>query len=517
MLRGRRLLLDCWIDVQRRWVYLEGLFVGSPEIQTLLPKESNKFTGLNTEFTHVMSKASKSPKIVEVLSIPNVQQTLERIGSGLGHLQKALGEFLERQRAAFSRFYFVGDEDLLEIIGNGRDPNLVQRHLPKMFAGIHSLEVKQAPSSKPGGPPGDAIVSAMVSKQSEVVPFSAPVDVAADPRVNAWLSATESAMKAALISQLDKAVMGVSAMYEGDAVNVELYTEWADAFAAQVILLASGVRWSAEVDAALAARKSQPTALAGPIARVLSVLSALASKVMLPLSPERRSKYEQLITELVHERDVTRSLDKHGIADANDFEWLSQLRYCWTGGAASTPLPSTGRVTRATAAAAATAEASLRVCLANASFPYGFEYLGVGERLVQTPLTDRCYLTLTQALHLRLGGNPFGPAGTGKTESVKALGSQLGRFVLVFNCDEHFDFKAMGRIFVGLCQVGAWGCFDEFNRLEERILSAVSSQILAIQTALLRDVSRTLCAGPFVFWFLLAFHPCIPHRHPPWS
>ncbi|KAH0500470.1 Cytoplasmic dynein 1 heavy chain 1 [Microtus ochrogaster] len=77
-----------------------------------------------------------------------------------------------------------------------------------------------------------------------------------------------------------------------------------------------------------------------------------------------------------------------------------------------------------------------------------------------------------------------GPAGTGKTESVKALGHQLGRFVLVFNCDETFDFQAMGRIFVGLCQVGAWGCFDEFNRLEERMLSAVSQQVQCIQEAL---------------------------------
>jgi dynein heavy chain 1 len=56
--------------------------------------------------------------------------------------------------------------------------------------------------------------------------------------------------------------------------------------------------------------------------------------------------------------------------------------------------------------------------------------------------------------------------------------------VLVFNCDETFDFQAMGRIFVGLCQVGAWGCFDEFNRLEERMLSAVSQQIQTIQEAL---------------------------------
>jgi dynein heavy chain 1 len=72
----------------------------------------------------------------------------------------------------------------------------------------------------------------------------------------------------------------------------------------------------------------------------------------------------------------------------------------------------------------------------------------------------------------------------GKTESVKALGVQLGRFVLVFCCDETFDFQAMGRIFVGLCQVGAWGCFDEFNRLEERMMSAVSQQVQGIQQGL---------------------------------
>lgn len=146
--------------------------------------------------------------------------------------------------------------------------------------------------------------------------------------------------------------------------------------------------------------------------------------------------------------------------------------------------------------------------MANGHFYYGFEYLGVGEKLVQTPLTDRCYLTLTQALHWRLGGSPFGPAGTGKTESVKALGSQLGRFVLVFNCDETFDGNAMCRIFVGLCQVGAWGCFDEFNRLEERMLSAVSQQILLIQTGLRelatkielmnRDVKLNSAMGIFI-------------------
>jgi dynein heavy chain 1 len=115
----------------------------------------------------------------------------------------------------------------------------------------------------------------------------------------------------------------------------------------------------------------------------------------------------------------------------------------------------------------------LQIKIAGTKFFYGFEYLGIQEKLVKTPLIDQCFFSLTQALDNRLGGSPFGPAGTGKTESVKALGSQLGRFVIVFNCDESFDFKAITRIFIGICQVGAWGCFDEFNRLEETVLSSV--------------------------------------------
>lgn len=124
------------------------------------------------------------------------------------------------------------------------------------------------------------------------------------------------------------------------------------------------------------------------------------------------------------------------MASPADFAWLSRLRFYLQGH--DDP------------------ENCLSVCMADAKFAYGFEYLGIGERLVQTPLTDRCYLTLTQALQFRMGGNPFGPAGTGKTESVKALGAQLGRFVLVFNCDETFDYGAMGRLFAGLCQVSTY-------------------------------------------------------------
>lgn len=123
-----RNVFDYWIDVQKKYVYLEGIFFGSADIKSMLSNEFNKFKNIDSEFTKLMKTVNKDPRVLEILKISNIEKTLLNFITQLEHIQKALGDYLEKQRQNFARFYFVGDEDLLEIIGNSKEIKNIQRH-----------------------------------------------------------------------------------------------------------------------------------------------------------------------------------------------------------------------------------------------------------------------------------------------------------------------------------------------------------------------------------------------------
>ncbi|KAJ1566068.1 Dynein heavy chain 1, axonemal [Nowakowskiella sp. JEL0078] len=439
-LRTVQEVLEAWMMCQRTWLYLEPIF-SSDDIITQLPVESKRFSTMDRTWRRIMSQAKTKPGVLECCADYKLLDSFRECNKLLELVSKGLSAYLESKRISFPRFFFLSDDELLQILSQTKDPTAVQPHLRKCFENIASLEFQE-----------DRKITAMFSGEGERVPLAEPFYPKGP--VEDWLQKVEDQMR----KSIRKVIMDGLACY-----HLKQRTQWVLDWPGQVVLSVSQTYWTKEVHEAL---KTGQSGLKGLYQRQLLQLQGLVSLVRGELPFLSRLVLGDLIVIDVHSRDVVKNLIDGNVISENDFLWISQLRYYWE-------------------------DDDLRVKIVNANFRYGGEYLGNTGRLVITPLTDRCYLTLTGAMHLGMGGAPAGPAGTGKTETTKDLAKALAKQCVVFNCSDQLDYLAMAKFFKGLASSGAWACFDEFNR----VLSVIAQQITTIQKAVLAGQTRFMFEG----------------------
>ncbi|XP_049522370.1 LOW QUALITY PROTEIN: cytoplasmic dynein 2 heavy chain 1-like [Dermacentor silvarum] len=401
--------------VQQQWLQLEPL-LGPP--RSLLPDQASRFEAASRQLRTLMAAVARDERIVLVGSTAETQ-ALDTLADQLGRCQRALHQHMEDKRSRFPRFYFLGDEDLLEVLGNR--PSAVEPHLRKLFAAVHRVEW------------GDDCVTAVLSPEGEKLVLSQPVKLTPEPEV--WLGDLSQEIRSTLQALLRDSIAS-------PGPDSSLYP------AQQVVCLAEWIRFTEACEAALdSGRLAQ---LQDEVRSQLSLLAAAGAEM---------GSLHALLIDAIHRLAIVEELSARDVRSVKDWHWQKQLRFYLRDGRAV-------------------------VKMVDATFDYTYEYQGSAPRLVYTALTHKCFVSLTQGMRLGVGGNPYGPAGTGKTESVKALGNALGRQVLVFNCDESMDERSLGRLLVGLARSGAWGCLDEFNRLDEGVLSAMAALIGDLQLAL---------------------------------
>jgi dynein heavy chain len=296
------------------------------------------------------------------------------------------------------------------------------------------------------------MISAEPESEPEVVQFSNTVMAAGI--VETWLGNIEAMMR---ISLYDNTKAG----YFGYPLDVPGRRPWFMEYPAQCILVIDMMKWTELAEQAISNVPNDKDAIGKAYEEMVLLINDMVQMVRGDLSFGLRETIKSLMVLDVHNRDILEQLHNDRIDSLNDFQWSKQLRYYWDVD-------------------------PIEDCFArqtNTRFRYCYEYLGNGSRLVITPLTDKCYVTLTGALNLYFGGAPAGPAGTGKTETTKDLAKALAVQCIVFNCSDSLEYKTMGRFFAGLAQCGAWACFDEFNRIGIEVLSVIAQQILTIQNA----------------------------------
>ncbi|XP_033960741.1 dynein axonemal heavy chain 11 [Pseudochaenichthys georgianus] len=451
------LVISAWMSVQRTWAHLNSIFTNSHDIRCQLANDAERFQGIHSDFQTLMTEVVQNSNMVEVTNQPGFLENLETLQQRLSVCEKALAEYLETKRLTFPRFYFVSASDLLEIVSKGTQPKQVTRHLLKLFDNIADLRFKDSDGGGGGEEDGEAVAIGMFSREGEYVPFFEPC--VCKGQAECWLSALESTMRCTVRKEIQEAV----AAYEDKPRD-----QWMFDYPSQVGLTGSQVWWATDVGIAFErVEEGFETALKDYNRKQITQLNSLIHMLLGDLTPGDRQKIMTVCTIDVHARDVVANLITQKVTTGQAFAWLSQLRHRWDD---------------------ETRHCYINIC--DAQFQFSYEYLGNTNRLVITPLTDRCYITLTQSLHLTMSGAPSGPAGTGKTETTKDLGRSLGIMVYVFNCSEQMDYKSIGNIYKGLAQTGVWGCFDEFNRISVEVLSVVAVQVKTIQDAVRNKKQR---------------------------
>ncbi|NWQ64257.1 DYH1 protein, partial [Neopipo cinnamomea] len=425
-------VLEEWLNCQRSWLYLEPIF-SSEDIKRQLPVESKRYQTVDKDWRKIMKNANENPEVISLCPDPVLLEKLQNANKLLELVQKGLSEYLEMKRGAFPRFYFLSDDELLEILSQTKDPTAVQPHLHKCFENVAQLKFQE-----------DLQITHMYSADGEEVKLF--TSILPSENVEDWLLEVEKSMKASVRDNIEKSI----------GVYPETpRTTWVLQWPGQVVIAGCQIFWTKEVSEALEAGD-----LSDRLYPQLSTqLGDLVALVRGKLSRMQRAVLSALIVIEVHAKDVAAKLIEENVTSMNDFEWISQLRYYWT-------------------------REDLYIRAVNAEFIYGYEYLGNTGRLVITPLTDspfHCPRTLWVCHYLAWDiRGPFG-----------FTSSRCFAYPVFFSCGVFLT----PFIFRSLPSSGAWACFDEFNRIDIEVLSVVAQQITTIQKAQQQRVESFIFEG----------------------
>ena len=341
--------------IQRKWLYLEPLFSRGS-----LPNEQARFSKIDSNYKEIMFQIHENNLVIALADISAIDRILPDLIEQLDRCQKALNDFMQQKRDRFGRFYFIGDDDLLEILGQSKNPQVIQSHLKKLFGGVHTVKFDQEMSH---------IVS-MLSLHGEEVKLRNPVKIVES--VELWLDDFDSEMRETLKNLL------IDSLVKMDFLTAPQ----------QIVDVISAIHFTEQVESILT-KKGDLIDLEKSLNSQLEQYTALKSSTEQKIGVVMELKIKSLILITVHFISIIKDLRKARTSSISDWLWKKQLRFYMVSGKECT------------------------VKMNDAEFSYSFEYQGNYSRLVHTPLTDKCFLTLTQAMSSGFGGNPLGPAGTG--------------------------------------------------------------------------------------------------------
>jgi dynein heavy chain len=434
-------VIELWTVVQSTWIHLEAVFL-SGEIAKQLPQEAKRFAGIDKSYMALTAKAFEVPNVIQCCHGNEQMRTLlPHLAEQLELCQRSLSGYLEGKRALFPRFYFTSDRMLLEILSHGADAVMAAQHTRHVFNAL--CDVTFDPARKD-------VMTGMVSCDGEEVAFSHPLEVKGN--VEEYMSDLVRTMRTTLKDIMREGLADA----EGMSLEKMMRT-----MPAQLCILALYISWTSSVQEALTKTKVDRNALPVASKRAHVTLGTLSTMAVKGTSRLERVNLEALVTVQTHMRDTAQELVNWKARSVNEWEWQRRMRVYWIH-----------------------EKDDVSVCMADVALDYMYEYVGCRERLVVTPLTERVWVSTTQALSMYTCPTIAGNTATGKSETVRELGTCLARHVVTVDCSDQITNVSASKLFKGVAMCGCWACFDNLNCISADVLSMAAQHLQCVLTAM---------------------------------
>lgn len=394
--------------------------------------------------------AIKEPIVMKMIAADHPLENLKSANEMLDEIKSGVNAFLERKRLYFSRFFFLSNHEMLQILSETKNPQNIQSFLCKCFSGIHHLQMDDSGN-----------IDGMLSAMNESVPFLQRVSIAeTGGSVEKWLLNVETEMFAAVRNEV---INGYADYLTSERID------WAFNWSQMIVLLVASIFWTSDIHTSLLQRNRD--LLKSVLAEINTNLNEITETIRsTEITNLNRVTLKSLCIQDVQAKDITQRLLANKNSDVDDFEWIAQLRYYWI-------------------------EKEVTMKLLSATISYGYEYLGNFQRIVMTPLTLRCYRTILLAYQHQLNASIEGPTATGKSETIKDLSKVLAIQLKVFDCTPDLDYRTISRFLKGIATSGAWLCLEDFNRIDTKTISVIAQYIRPIQMALRKKVPKFILDG----------------------
>ncbi|KAG9493712.1 hypothetical protein GDO78_001536 [Eleutherodactylus coqui] len=506
-------VLELWIDVQELWQHLEGVY-NTPTIIQELPLDARRFGKVNRRWTLMMVSAYKTKNVLQFCCTGDVPKEvlLRHFHQELEICFCSLNSYLDRMRQTFPRFYFLSHLALISVLSRPYDIKYLQHHLRCLFSGVYSIEVKKVEEEESvisdeeeveaTGPVFDflsvrsgnegwlstgqrssthitdtesifqrALKSAGLSQErNRAILYEEPIlklnavavtgyageclqldeQVAITSDLGVWLSNLHSSLRTSLNKKIYEVIADIN---QGMAID-----EWTQKYPTQAAVLGLLYLWTSDFENSVPEirqnRKAQYRILK-KYATMAIKLSTIIAKghwkhMEETISQSQKLKLENMIMQILYLRDVMENILSRKVRETADFDWKRTIRFYLKE---KDGLPKN------------------ELSILDAHYSYGCEFYGAKTSTIMNPVTEKCFLKISQILQQSNGVILQGDYGDGKTETIKGLSYLLGNFLYIFTCSSVTDISALRRVIDGTALDGCWSCFDDFHLLPENAVS----------------------------------------------